>query len=88
MVLLLALTVSVRLLSDPDLGTHLNGGRWIAEHHAAPQKDFSTYTVRGNDYTDIYWSFQLLLYGLYSIGGYKTLSLLVTVMSLLLFLLL
>ncbi|MEI8005678.1 MAG: tetratricopeptide repeat protein [Bacteroidota bacterium] len=88
MVLLLALTVSARLLSDPDLGTHLNGGRWIAEHHAVPQKDFSTYTVRGNDYTDIYWSFQLLLYGLYSIGGYKTLSLLVTVMSLLLFLLL
>ena len=88
MVLLLSLTISVRLLSDPDLGTHLNGGRWIAEHHAVPQKDFSTYTVKGNDYTDIYWSFQLLLYGLYSLGGYKILSLLVSVLSLLLFLLL
>jgi len=88
MVLLMALTLSLRLLSDPDLGTHLNGGRWIAEHHAVPQKDFSTYTVRGNDYTDIYWSFQLLLYGLYTLGGYMTLSLLVAVLSLFLFLLL
>lgn len=84
----MVLALSVRLLSDPDLGTHLNGGRWIAEHHTVPQKDFSTYTVRGNDYTDIYWSFQLMLYGLYSVGGYKTLSLLVALLSLLLLLLL
>ena len=80
--------MSVRLLSDPDLGTHLSGGRWIVSHHAVPQKDFSTYTVPGNEYTDVYWFFQILVFGIYSLGGYQALSLLVTVLSVLLFLLL
>jgi len=88
MVLFLALTMSVRLLSDPDLGTHLNGGKWIAEHHAVPQKDFSTYTVRGNEYIDVYWLFQLMIFGIWSLAGYKALSLLVAMLSLLLFMIL
>ncbi len=88
MVLLLIITLSVRMLSDPDLGTHLSGGRWIAEHHTVPHKDFSTYTVTDHRYIDIYWVFQLLVYGMYSLGGYAGLSLLVTTLSLILFLLL
>ena len=88
MVLLLIITLSVRMLSDPDLGTHLSGGRWIAEHHTVPQKDFSTYTVSDHLYIDIYWVFQLLVYGIYTLGGYAALSLLVTALSLVLFFLL
>lgn len=88
MVLLLTITLSVRMLSDPDLGTHLSGGRWITEHQTVPQNDFSTYTVSNHQYIDIYWIFQLLLYGVYSIGGYVALSLLVTALSLVLFCLL
>jgi len=85
LVVLMAATMSVRLLSDPDLGSHLKGGRWIVAHRTVPQKDISTYTVSGNDYIDVHWLFQLVVFGIYSLGGYKMLSLLVTLLALLLF---
>lgn len=88
MVFLLTLTMSVRLLSDPDLGSHLKGGKWIVAHQSVPENDISTYTVSGNEYIDIHWFFQVLVFGVYSLGGYKALSLTVTLLALLLFILL
>ncbi|MGD0340769.1 MAG: hypothetical protein ABSA76_03560, partial [Bacteroidales bacterium] len=47
--------LSLRLLSDPDLGFHLKAGKWIVENGSFPSKDTFTYTVNNNDYTDLHW---------------------------------
>ncbi len=72
---LLAALLAARLLSDTDLGFHLRGGQWIYENHGLPTKDTYTYTVAGHDYLDIHWLYQVLLFLLYRLGGYVSLSL-------------
>jgi len=58
---------------DPDLGWHLAGGAWIADHHALPRHDFvNTFNPFWQDY---HWLVQLLLYGIYHLGGYEALRL-------------
>jgi tetratricopeptide (TPR) repeat protein len=81
--------LSLRLLSDPDLGFHLKAGKWIVENGSFPSKDTFTYTVNNNDYTDLHWLFQISVFLPYSIISYKGLSIVVCLLSLwLLFLLL
>jgi len=81
--------LSLRLLSDPDLGFHLKAGKWIIENGSFPSKDTFTYTVNNNDYTDLHWLFQLSVFLLYSLISYKGLSIVVCLLSLwLMFLLL
>jgi tetratricopeptide (TPR) repeat protein len=80
--------LSLRLLSDPDLGFHLKAGKWIVENGSFPSKDTFTYTVNNNYYIDLHWLFQLSVFLLYTIISYKGLSILVCLLSLwLLFLL-
>jgi len=87
---LLVLTVifSLRLLSDPDLGFHLNAGRWIINHLSIPQTDIATYTVPNHGYIDLHWLFQIFIYTVYSLVGYPGLSILVCIIVCLLFFLL
>jgi hypothetical protein len=54
---------------DPDLWWHLESGRYIALHHVVPTRDFLSFTARGRPWTDHEWLSELLLYGLYRIGG-------------------
>ena len=76
--------MSLRKLSDPDLGFHLKYGKYIFENHSVPTHDLSTYTVTNNPYIDLHWLFQLKIYSIYHLTGYKGLSLFVTLMTLLL----
>ncbi|MCC6685050.1 MAG: hypothetical protein IT247_08265 [Bacteroidia bacterium] len=76
---------SLRYLSDHDLGFHLKGGQWIWEHKAVPDKDTYTYTVNHNDYVDSHWLFQLIVYLLFAVAGYKALSVFVAVLVTLIF---
>lgn len=78
---------SMRKLSDPDLGFHLKYGKWICENKTVPHKDHSTYTVPNHEYIDSHWLFQVALCGIYQITGYKGLTGLVIVLTLLLMLL-
>lgn len=82
---ILIILFSLRLLSDPDLGFHLNSGRWIADHLAIPETDIATYTVPGNVYIDLHWLFQLFAYIVYLLTGYPGLSILVCFLVLSLF---
>lgn len=77
---ILAIVFSLRLLSDPDLGFHLNAGRWIIQHLAFPKNDFATYTVSDHVYIDLHWLFQVIIYGIYSLTGYHGLSFLVCIL--------
>jgi len=83
--IILIILFSLRLLSDPDLGFHLNSGRWIISHQSIPQTDIATYTVPDHTYIDLHWLFQVMIYCLYLVIGYKGLSLLVCLLVCLLF---
>jgi hypothetical protein len=77
LVLCLVLTalLGTRQIAVHDLGFHLKGGQWIAEHHQVPRVDTYTYSVPGNPYVDSHWLYQLALYGLWRAGGYGALTL-------------
>jgi hypothetical protein len=61
LMLLLAL-LAWRSVVDVDVGIHLAGGRWIAEHGAVPDLDPFTYTVSDHAYVAYHWLFQLALH--------------------------
>lgn len=54
---------------DTDLWWHLETGRWIAQHHAVPSRDFLSFTFTGRSWTDQEWLSELMLYGLYRLAG-------------------
>jgi tetratricopeptide (TPR) repeat protein len=73
LVLANALAAGLRTVSDTDMGWHLATGRWVVQHHAIPSVDVLSYTVAGTRW--IYPPFAgVLLYLIYSAGGYAGLS--------------
>ena len=76
--------LSLRQLSDPDLGFHLKYGKWITENQQVPTMDLSTYTVSHHPYTDLHWLFQVILYQVFRLTGYAGISLFISLLSLLL----
>jgi len=67
--LLLLAALAWRSLVDVDLGIHLAGGRWIAEHAAVPQLDPFTYSVPDHRYVAYHWLFQLGLHACERVAG-------------------
>jgi hypothetical protein len=70
----LFIALALRLIVDIDIGFHLHGGEWIWQHRAFPDKDAYTYTVPNNDYIDLHWLYQLLIFGVYSLSGFEGLT--------------
>lgn len=70
----LFIALALRLMVDIDIGFHLHGGEWIWQHRAFPDKDAYTYTVPNNDYIDLHWLYQLLMFGVYSLSGFEGLT--------------
>lgn len=74
--LLLALYGFFRLLQwpivalDTDLWYHLNGGRYLFQRGAIPSDSFFSFVTPPRPWTDYFWLFQALVYGLYSAFGY------------------
>lgn len=86
--LIVVFLFGLRKLSDADLGFHLRGGQFIIQEGHFPDKDTYTYTVTQNDYIDLHWMFQIILYLIYLAGGYSGITIYKSVLVLLLFLLL
>lgn len=57
---------------DSDFWWHLKVGQYIASHHVVPSRDFMSYTFRGHPWIDHEWLAELMLYGLYVVGGLWT----------------
>lgn len=55
--------------ADTDFWWHLKVGQYIANHHVVPSRDFISYTFYGRPWTDHEWLAELMLYGLYVLGG-------------------
>jgi hypothetical protein len=71
----LALLLGCFPMSDFDVWWHLRTARLIVESHAVPHVDVLTYTNAGRPWIDLYWLFQLVLGGLYKLGGASALVL-------------
>jgi hypothetical protein len=72
---LLLFLFSAKAIVNSDLGFHLKGGQWTVQNHSVPKVDSYTYTSAGNTYIDSHWFYQLILYGVYKVGSYPTLTL-------------
>jgi hypothetical protein len=68
---LLGLTCALawRSIVDVDVGLHLAGGRWIAQHGWVPDTDSFTWTLGDHVYVAYHWAFQLALHGLERLAG-------------------
>ncbi len=64
-----AAVFSLRRLDDFDTWWHLAAGRWIYENGTVPGHDVLSYTVRDHAWTNLQWLYDLILFGLYSVGG-------------------
>jgi hypothetical protein len=67
--LIVVAAFAVRRLDDFDTWWHLASGRWIAQHHAVPYTDVLSFTVRNNEWVNLQWLYDLLLYAVYSLAG-------------------
>ena len=66
----LLLVLAPRLLSDPDTYSHIALGRWIVAHHTIPWVDPMSQTMHGTPWIAFEWLSQVLLAGVYELGGW------------------
>jgi hypothetical protein len=66
------------LFVDGDPYWHIAVGRWIAEHHSIPTTEFYSFSMPGIPWTAHEWLAELLMYALYSGGGWPALHVAVT----------
>lgn len=77
--------LTLRLVSENDLGFHLHGGQWILQNHSFPSQDSFTYTVSDHPYINLHWLYQILLYAVYVVAGFNGISILHTLLIVTLF---
>jgi hypothetical protein len=67
----LAFRESGAMLTDPDTYWHIATGRLIWETGSLPRVDQFSYTFRGHNWTAENWLAQLMLFGAYSLEGWR-----------------
>jgi hypothetical protein len=72
--LVLLLTVLTRRVGDPDFWWHLRIAQWMVDNHSLPSHDIFTYTVPTNPWVDHEYGTELIMYGLYRLGGFALVS--------------
>jgi tetratricopeptide (TPR) repeat protein len=60
---------AVRRLDDFDTWWHLASGRWIVRNGSIPDHDVLSFTVPQNEWINLQWLYDVLLYGVYQLGG-------------------
>ena len=60
-------------ITDGDIFWHLAAGREMVAHKHFLSVDPFSFTLQSPPWIDLHWLFQLIVYGLYSLGGYKAL---------------
>jgi hypothetical protein len=66
----LLLVLGNQLLNDPDTYWHIAAGNWIAEHHAIPDSDPFSFTMRGASWISFEWLSQLAYAGAHALAGW------------------
>jgi len=69
LVVALVAVLALRRLDNTDTWWHLAAGRWIVAHGSVPHNDSLSWTVRDHPWINVQWLFDVLMYGLYQLGG-------------------
>ena len=59
-----------RLLIDPDTQWQITVGQWILDHHAVPQADAFSFTLRGEAWISTQWLAQVAYAGVHAWFGW------------------
>jgi hypothetical protein len=70
-------TIAARTPADTDMWWHLRTGQYILDARAIPTTDPFSWTMTGTPWVDVHWLSQVILFSVYSIGGFALLALLV-----------
>lgn len=70
LVILAVFIFSLRPIADPDFWWHLRTGQLIFATHQVPQNDPFSSTVTGKPWIAHEWLSELIIYGLYRLGGF------------------
>jgi hypothetical protein len=60
-----------RLLIDPDTMWQITVGQWILDHHAVPQTDVYSFTMRGQPWISTQWLAQVLYAKTYAVASWS-----------------
>jgi hypothetical protein len=60
-----------RLLIDPDTMWQITVGQWILDHHAVPETDVYSFTMRGQPWISTQWLAQVAYAKAYAIAGWS-----------------
>lgn len=60
-----------RLLIDPDTMWQITVGQWILDHHAVPETDAFSFTMRGQPWISTQWLAQVLFAKAYALFGWS-----------------
>jgi tetratricopeptide (TPR) repeat protein len=70
-IIALGVLISFHTLTDSDIFWHLKAGQIIVETHHVPSRDLFSFTRAGEEWIDSQWLFQVIIYGLYKMDGYR-----------------
>ncbi len=60
---------ALRRLDDFDTWWHLASGRWIVQNGRVPDHDVLSFTVPQNEWINLQWLYDVLLYAVWNVGG-------------------
>jgi tetratricopeptide (TPR) repeat protein len=60
---------ALRRLDDFDTWWHLASGRWIVQNGSIPDHDVLSFTVPQNEWINLQWLYDVLLYAVWTVGG-------------------
>jgi hypothetical protein len=69
---------STTIFNDGDVSWHIATGQWILDHRAIPQTDPFSFTWAGKPWVPIEWLAEVIMAGVYRVGGYSGIAALVT----------
>jgi hypothetical protein len=79
LVFLFTMVFRIQLFADPDTLMHIGSGKWIFDHLTIPSQDPFSFRTNGLRWIDHEWLAQLLMAGVFSVGGYFGLQLLISI---------
>jgi hypothetical protein len=57
---LVAFAISIKGFREPDLWWQIRTGEWILNHHEIPKQDIFSYTMKGVEWINIKWGFEVI----------------------------
>lgn len=82
-IVLAAVALSFKSLSEPDLWWQLLTGDWILTHLQIPRQDIFSFTHSGVEWINVKWLFEMIQALFYRMGGAELLYLMQTIVNLL-----